>query len=93
MLSALYSSTCLTPGSVEPREAAAGKGAQTVKAAGSVQTGVRIALVHVHLAQAASEALHTLTPETKRETKTGKSSSFSPETRFCEDTASTIVHI
>lgn len=56
-------STCLTPGSVEPREAAAGVGPQTIQAAGPVHTGVRITLVHVHLTQAATEALHTLTPE------------------------------
>lgn len=60
--SVLYSSTCLTPGSVEPREAAAGVGAQTVKAAGSVHAGVRVALVHIYLTQPASKTLHTLTP-------------------------------
>lgn len=60
-------STCLTPGSVEPREAAAGVGPQTVQAAGPVHAGVRVALVHVHLTQAAAVALHTLTPERGKE--------------------------
>lgn len=60
-------STCLTPGSVEPREAAAGVGPQTVQAAGPVHAGVRVALVHVHLTQAAAVALHTLTPERRKE--------------------------
>lgn len=60
-------STCLTPGSVEPREAAAGVGAQTVHAAGPVHAGVRVALVHVHLAQSTTVALHTLTPERRKE--------------------------
>lgn len=79
VLSVLYSSTCLTPGSVEPREAAAGKGPQTVEAAGAVHTGVRVTLVYVHLTQSASVALHALTPETRRERKTHKKScSLSP---------------
>lgn len=60
-------STCLTPGSVEPREAAAGVGPQTIHAAGPVHTGVRVALVHVHLTDAATVALHTLTPERGKE--------------------------
>lgn len=60
-------STCLTPGSVEPREAAAGVRAQTVQAAGPVHAGVRVTLVHVHLTQAAAVALHTLTPEATKE--------------------------
>lgn len=60
-------STCLTPGSVEPREAAAGVGPQTIHAAGPVHTGVRITLVHVHLTQAATVALHTLAPERGKE--------------------------
>lgn len=55
-------STCFTPGSVEPREAAAGVGPQTVQTAGPVHTGVGIALIHIHLTQPASVALHTLTP-------------------------------
>ncbi len=60
-------STCLTPGSVEPREAAAGVGPQTVHAAGPVHAGVWIALVHVHVTQVATVALHTLTPERGKE--------------------------
>lgn len=68
-------STCLTPGSVEPREAAAGEGPQTVHAAGPVHTGVRIAFVHVHLTQAATVTLHTLTPE-RGEEDTGRFLNF-----------------
>ena len=56
-------STCLTPGSVEPREAAAGVGPQTVQAAGPVYAGIRVTLIHVNLTQTATVTLHTLTPE------------------------------
>lgn len=59
-------STCLTPGSVEPREAATGIGAQTIQAAGPVHTGVGIALVYVHLAQVTLIAQHTATPEKRK---------------------------
>lgn len=57
-------STCLTPGSVEPRKAAAGVGPQTVQAAGPIHTGVGITLIHIYLTQPASVALYTLTPKT-----------------------------
>ena len=85
--------TCLTPGSVEPREAAAGEGAPPIQAAGSIHTGVRIALVHIHLAQPAPVALHTLTPgrgggghiSTFRFTKT-KQSCFFPSERLLPET-------
>lgn len=60
-------STCLTPGSVEPRKAAAGVGAQIVQAAGAVNTRVGVALVHVDLTQVTTVAVHTLTPERGRE--------------------------
>lgn len=55
-------STCLTPGSVEPRKAAAGVGPQTVQTAGTIHTRVGVALVHVHLTQPTTVALHALTP-------------------------------
>lgn len=55
-------STCLTPGSVEPRKAAAGEGAQAIQAAGSIYTRVGNTLIHVHLTHTTSVALHTLTP-------------------------------
>ena len=60
-------STCLTPGPVEPRQAAAGEGAVAVHAARPVHTGVRVALVNVHLAQVTTVTLRTLTPERRRE--------------------------
>lgn len=58
-------STCLTPGSVEPREAAAGVGPEPIHAAGPVHTGVGVTLVHIHLTQPSPVALHTLTPGTE----------------------------
>lgn len=61
-------STCLTPGSVEPREAATGIGTQTIQAAGPIHTGVGIALVDVHLAQVTPVAQRTHTPEERRKT-------------------------
>lgn len=63
-------STCLTPGSVEPREAAAGEGAETVQTTRPVGAGVRVALVHIHLTQPAPVALHALTPDAGMNTTT-----------------------
>lgn len=60
-------STCLTPGSIEPWEAATGKGAQSVQAAGAVHAGVGVALIDVDLAQAAAVAVGTLTPGGREE--------------------------
>lgn len=62
-------STCLTPGSVEPREAATGIGTQTIQAAGPVHTGVGITLVYVNLAQVTPIAQRTPTPEKRRKTR------------------------
>ena len=59
-------STCLTPGSVEPREAAAGVGPQTVQAAGPVHTGVGVAFVHIHLTEPPPVALDALAPGTEK---------------------------
>lgn len=59
-------STCLTPGSIEPREAAAGVGAQTIQAAGPINAGVWVTFIDVHLAQAATVALDTLTTDRER---------------------------
>lgn len=59
-------STCLTPGPVEPRQAATGKGAQSVQAAGAVHAGVGVALINVDLTQATAVAVGTLAPGGRR---------------------------